>query len=259
MRRVALRDYEPRISEYTQQLLDRLERSKGEPLDVSTLFNFYSFDVMGDLAFGKGFGMLKEGIVHYYMESVHANMLAVSAFSHLVWIFPLLKAIPGLNNEHLVFQKWLEEQVHLRRQVRVGGVVGAKSKLTPKQRKPNDPDLFSWILADYEALPKPTPQNTIDLHGDAHLIIVAGRYVIALTKIALIWKISLIRIYAATPQRRPSPVFSSNYHKVLKLWQSCAKSSTHIMARMNSLRHLLCPSSHISKRASTRPSVYTLL
>lgn len=91
--------------------------SKGEPLDVATLFNFYSFDVMGDLAFGKGFDMLKEGVVHYYMESVHANMLAVSAFSHLVWIFPLLKAIPGLNGEHLRFQAWLEEQVRLRRQV----------------------------------------------------------------------------------------------------------------------------------------------
>ncbi|KAH8170409.1 cytochrome p450 domain-containing protein [Sarocladium implicatum] len=147
----ALRDYEPRVEQFTQQLLSVLEKKQGLPVDVSTLFNFYSFDVMGDLAFDSGFNMLRDGIVHYYMESVHANMLAVSAFSHLVWIFPLLKAIPIVNNEHIKFQSWLK---------------GSK--------KPERPDLFSWILADYQAIPKPTKQNDADLYGDAHLIIVAG-------------------------------------------------------------------------------------
>ncbi|RMZ81318.1 hypothetical protein DV737_g2605, partial [Chaetothyriales sp. CBS 132003] len=153
----ALRDYEPRVEEYTQQLLSFLKKKEGSPVDVSTLFNFYSFDVMGDLAFGKGFDMLKEDVVHYYMTSVHANMLAVSAFSHLVWIFPLLKAIPGLNREHIIFQSWLTDQVSARRAMKI-----------------ERPDLFSWLLADYESAEKPTAQNLIDLHGDAHLIVVAG-------------------------------------------------------------------------------------
>jgi cytochrome P450 len=107
----ALRDYEPRVEQFTQQLMSVLKDKEGLPVDVSTLFNFYSFDVMGDLAFDSGFDMLKDGIVHYYMESVHSNMLAVSAFSHLVWIFPLLKAIPIVNNEHIKFQSWLKSSV----------------------------------------------------------------------------------------------------------------------------------------------------
>ena len=154
----ALRDYEPRVEHYTKQLLSMLRAKEGTPVDASTIFNFYSFDVMGDMAFDNGFDMLKDGVVHYYMESVHANMLAVSAFSHLVWIFPLLKAIPGLNKEHVRFQSWLEDQVSARR-----------------KKKIERPDLFSWLLADYEALEKPTKQNLTDLHGDAHLIVVAGR------------------------------------------------------------------------------------
>jgi hypothetical protein len=36
-------------------------------------------------------------------------------------------------------------------------------------------DLFSWILDDYEAIRTPTAQDLINLNGDAHLIIVAGR------------------------------------------------------------------------------------
>ena len=113
----ALRDYEPRVEEYTKQLLSVIKTKAGTPVNASTLFNFYSFDVMGDLAFGEGFNMLKDGIVHYYMASVHEGMLAVSAFSHLIWIFPLIKAIPGLNNEHLKFQSWLSNHVSARRQV----------------------------------------------------------------------------------------------------------------------------------------------
>lgn len=153
----ALRDYEPRVEQFTQQLLSVLEKKAGQAIDVSTLFNFYSFDVMGDLAFDSGFNMLRDGIVHYYMESVHSNMLAVSAFSHLVWIFPLLKAIPIVNNEHIKFQSWLKSSVDER-----------------IEKKPERPDLFSWLLADYKALEKPTKQNTTDLYGDAHLIVVAG-------------------------------------------------------------------------------------
>ncbi|KAH7136986.1 averantin oxidoreductase [Dactylonectria estremocensis] len=153
----ALRDYEPRVAKYTNQLLEKIEETKGLPFDASTLFNFYSFDVMGDLAFGKSFDMLKDGVVHYFMKSVHANMLAVSAFSHLVWIFPLFKEIPGLNHEHLKFQSWLSSQVVER-----------------QKNKPDLPDLFSWILADYDANEKPSKQDTVNLHGDAHLIVVAG-------------------------------------------------------------------------------------
>ncbi|KAK0389778.1 hypothetical protein NLU13_3351 [Sarocladium strictum] len=153
----ALRDYEPRVEQYTGQLLSVIKEKAGKSVDVSTLFNFYSFDVMGDLAFDSGFNMLKDGIVHYYMESVHANMLAVSAFSHLVWIFPLLKAIPIVNNEHHKFQSWLKSSVDTR--------IGKKSER---------PDLFSWLLADHQAIAKPTKQNTVDLYGDAHLIVVAG-------------------------------------------------------------------------------------
>ncbi|KAM5360147.1 hypothetical protein ACJZ2D_013962 [Fusarium nematophilum] len=153
----ALRDYEPRVKQYTELLLSRIEEASGTPFDASQWFNFYSFDVMGDLAFGKSFNMLRDGVVHYYMKSVHTNMLLVSAFSHLIWLFPLFKEIPGLNGEHIKFQKWLSDQVAER-----------------QKNKPDLPDVFSWILDDYDSIGCPTKQDTINLHGDAHLIVVAG-------------------------------------------------------------------------------------
>ncbi|KAF4953980.1 hypothetical protein FGADI_5576 [Fusarium gaditjirri] len=155
----ALREYETRVAGYTSQLVEQIEASQGTPIDASLWFNFYSFDVMGDLAFGRTFDMLKNGIAHPFMELVHSNMLMAGSLSHLTWIFPLLKRIPVLNQKNLEFQGWLKQQVDWR-----------------QKNKPDLPDVFSWILSDYDALNKPTAQDTINLHGDAQLIAVAGRY-----------------------------------------------------------------------------------
>lgn len=102
---------------YTKQLITKIDASQGSSLNIATWFNFYSFDVMGDLAFGKGFEMLKDGVAHYFMELSHSGIKSVAAFSHLVWIFPLLKTVPVLNTQHLRFQAWLAERVRLRREV----------------------------------------------------------------------------------------------------------------------------------------------
>jgi len=40
--------------------------------------------------------------------------------------------------------------------------------------KPNRPDVFSWILEEYEKN-EPKKQAELNLEGDAYLIVVAGR------------------------------------------------------------------------------------
>ncbi|KAF3352075.1 Elongation factor 1-beta [Verticillium dahliae VDG1] len=40
----ALHDYEPRVVKYTDQLLSQIKQTEGKPINVSTWFNFYSFD-----------------------------------------------------------------------------------------------------------------------------------------------------------------------------------------------------------------------
>lgn len=44
-----------------------------------------------------------------------------------------------------------------------------------EQNKPDQPDILSWLLEEYESLEKPRLQDTLSLYGDAYLIIVAGR------------------------------------------------------------------------------------
>lgn len=113
----ALRDYEPRVTKYTTQLLARIEERKGKPMNVTEWFNFYSFDVMGDLAFGKSFGMLEQGVKHYFMISLHEFMKNIGLFSHMLWLLPIFKATPILNSESNKFWQWVNAQVDERKKV----------------------------------------------------------------------------------------------------------------------------------------------
>lgn len=117
LKHTALRDYEPRVTGYTDELMVQLEKMEGTPVNVSDWFNFYSFDVMGDLAWAKSFGMVKGGIKHYFMNALHANMKSFGFFSHMLWLFPIFTATPILNADFHRFWNWVIAQVNARREV----------------------------------------------------------------------------------------------------------------------------------------------
>lgn len=107
---------------YTSQLLDRLVQTQEIPIDIAKWFKFYSFDTMGDLAFGHSFNMLTDGVTHPFMALVESHMAMAGSFSQLIWMFPLFRAMPFLGREDAIFQKWLETQVRHQEQVCQGGI-----------------------------------------------------------------------------------------------------------------------------------------
>ncbi|KAJ5557044.1 hypothetical protein N7494_000959 [Penicillium frequentans] len=152
----ALRDYEPRVVHYTTQLMQAIEKGLNEPMNMTKWFNLYSIDVMGDLSFGKSFDMLADNEDKYFYNQLHADMKMIGLFSHLMWLFPFFKRIPGINADYLKFWGWLDDKVQNR-----------------IKNPPSRPDVFSWLLKSFEQGAK-TEQDHHNLHGDTYLISVAG-------------------------------------------------------------------------------------
>ncbi|KAJ6028635.1 hypothetical protein N7540_004211 [Penicillium herquei] len=152
----ALRDYEPRVAFYTAQLVQAIEKGLGNPMNMTKWFNYYAIDVMGDLSFGRSFDMVADGEDKYFYTQLHADMGMIGLFSHLLWLFPFFKRIPGINADYVKFWGWLNAQVQYR-----------------KDNPPSRPDVFSWLLGAFEQGPK-TEQDHLNLHGDTYLISVAG-------------------------------------------------------------------------------------
>jgi hypothetical protein len=114
---IALRDYEHRVSRYSSQLLSAVSDQVGRAIDMGRWFNYYSFDIMGDLTFGKSFEMLVTGQDSYMLSTLHNDLQSLGPFLHVMWFIPFFKMIPGLNNSYIAFWKWLYEQVDTRSKV----------------------------------------------------------------------------------------------------------------------------------------------
>ncbi|KAM0287617.1 hypothetical protein ACHAO9_007647 [Fusarium lateritium] len=172
--RWAVRDYEPRVVNCTKLLTDQIDRTIGEPLNISMWFNFFTFDIVGDLAFGNSFNMLRDGVKHKFLEEAHASATLMGMFRRTLWLMPIFKGTPLLNNQWQSFQAWLRDTVENRR-----------------KNKPSRPDVFSWLLEDYEAIENPTKQDLNNLYGDAHLICGAGSDTTSASTSCLIYLLAL--------------------------------------------------------------------
>lgn len=130
--------------------MEHVASTLGKPINVSRWFSYYSFDVMGDLAFGKSFGMLKTGKSHYFMAKLEEGMLPVGWISPIPWVIPLFGGAPIIGSGFRELLRWSAEQVEIR-------------KIT----KVDIPDITSWLFEDNET-------DSEWLHGDSRLIVVAG-------------------------------------------------------------------------------------
>lgn len=78
---------------------------------ASTWFNYYSFDVMGDLAFGKSFDMLSSGRAHFAMELLQSGMLPLGLLTPISWMIPVMVAAPLVGAKFRKFRSWCGDQV----------------------------------------------------------------------------------------------------------------------------------------------------
>ncbi|KAH6843376.1 cytochrome P450 monooxygenase-like protein [Chaetomium sp. MPI-CAGE-AT-0009] len=159
----AIQGYDPRITKAINQLLAAIDRSKGQAFDVSQWFSYFVFDVMEDLAFNKSSNMLAEGKEAYVFKTIRTDMFNIALFTHMPWLLPFIKRTPVLNWNYYEFLGWIQKLVDER-----------------MQKEPEQPDIFSFILAAYNKGPK-TKRDQLNLHGDAQLIVIAGSDSVAAT------------------------------------------------------------------------------
>ena len=113
----ALRGYEERTKKYCNQLLSRIQGFDGQPVNVSKWFNLYTFDVMGDLAFGTSFKMLETSEEHWAIKLLNEGMEPLS-WMFPMWFLRLMTAVPGLMRDFWRFLDYGAKRVEERMNVR---------------------------------------------------------------------------------------------------------------------------------------------
>ncbi|KAI1133306.1 cytochrome P450, partial [Nemania abortiva] len=150
-----LRDYEERMVWYRALLIKAIEDSDGHSIDITRLFKSYSFDIMGELAFGRSFEMLETNKEHEAIKLLNSGLFAL-AFKLPMWFFRLLTSIPFATKDWWGFISYCIAQLDNRIQAK-----GEKKDIMSCLLKPSDGK-------------SPTGLDRTILEGDAQLIIVAG-------------------------------------------------------------------------------------
>jgi tryprostatin B 6-hydroxylase len=114
----ALQGYAERTKIYDNQLVSRISiaAATGEPMNMSKWFNYYSFDAMGDLAFGKPFDMLKNDEEHWAVTLMNTGLEGL-VFLFPPWLFRVLVSIPGLLKDHGRIVQFCNDQLDKRMKV----------------------------------------------------------------------------------------------------------------------------------------------
>jgi cytochrome P450 len=140
----ALRGYEPRVMHFVDELIRELtERSKEGVVDIGLYLSFFTFDIMGDLGFGKSFEMLKHGKEHDYMTIIQGFAVFGGMLSTIPWIATLFAYIPRNKAAEGLFtfaKERVKERLPLGQSVKdVFSYLLAEDRVTKK--KYTEPDL----------------------------------------------------------------------------------------------------------------------
>lgn len=114
----ALRGYEQRLRLYRSRLMSHLAESNGEGVNVTKWFNLFSFDFMGDMAFGRSFDMLEMSQDHWVIKLLD-DALKPLGYAFPAWFFQVLTAVPGITRDWWRFIDFCAERMDARLNVRI--------------------------------------------------------------------------------------------------------------------------------------------
>jgi tryprostatin B 6-hydroxylase len=166
----ALRGYEKRISQYNDALVARITECEGQVINASQYMNWWAFDIMGNLAFNRDFGMLEKAEAHTAIDMLHEAM-AVQAWKLPTWAFRIMVAIPGLSSNYWKFIDYCDEQL--------------KKRLA---HEPSTPDIMSTLIKTLETDGSEDSMRT--LQADSRTIIVAGSDTTAATLTHVLYELA---------------------------------------------------------------------
>ncbi|KAJ7790423.1 cytochrome P450 [Mycena olivaceomarginata] len=151
----AIKGYEPILIRRVTQLVESLGAQKSRSVDLSRWFSFFSFDFMGDIAFGGGFELMRDGDKDGLWHKMERGLYFPALAQQIPWCISFLPYFPMVGQEMKALGKFAMDQ--------------AKRRL--KEGSVHD-DLFYYLIDDKRVDAEPYPFPLVV--SNSVLAIVAG-------------------------------------------------------------------------------------
>ena len=154
-------------------LLERqIAKRVGHVVDVSSFFHYFSFDVMGELSFGRSFDMLRSGERHFAIDLMKDGMTLLGLFTPTPWLARIGFSLPGVAAGWKKMFVWSDEQMRQR--------IARRAERT---------DITSWLI-DASKRNNSLEVDRNWLNGDAFGIIIAGSDTTASTLVLVFYHLA---------------------------------------------------------------------
>ncbi|KAI0301723.1 cytochrome P450 [Multifurca ochricompacta] len=172
----ALKEYEVVITRRLRQLVECIDNSikesakekRGSLVNICAWFEYFATDFMGDMAFGGGFELMRDGGdiggVWHILEVGFQN---ITLIAHVPWVLPYAKYFPGSGKDLVRLREF--------------GNVNVAKRL---EMGPNRKDLFYYLSGEDGQIERPTNE---DLAANGVLAIIAGSDTTSTTLTALFY------------------------------------------------------------------------
>lgn len=152
----SVKGYEKRVTKHTDKLLAYLSDQTGNPVDASKVLLWYTWDIMGMLAFSRSFNNIEAGKSHPLLELMHAELKPLGFLSPIPWLAYLLNRLPANLSPVNAFFIYCASCVKERRKI-----------------EPPEPDVYTYLLEGEKFFGDADLDEAL-MEGDARLIVVAG-------------------------------------------------------------------------------------
>lgn len=119
---VALAGYQPQVQRKVDILIQQLLKRQDQSVDITQWATYFTFDVMGEVAFGRDFKQLDDAAEHFAISALHAQMDDIGFLGAVPWLMHLLICIPGLRGPYEIFKRYTVDQVERRKAVCEGDI-----------------------------------------------------------------------------------------------------------------------------------------
>lgn len=158
----SLKAQEPTIQEHTALLMERFREraARGEVVDMWAWFNFFTFDVIGDLAFSEPFGCIDKGQFHPWITFIFSNLTNMMYAQMVTTMGCLGTFVQAMVPRRVMAQARAHAQT-------------TRDKVDRRlaRKEPGRPDIVSGILARVD---RPGGITRNELYADSQILMMAG-------------------------------------------------------------------------------------
>ncbi|KAB2571421.1 Cytochrome P450 monooxygenase rdc4 [Lasiodiplodia theobromae] len=169
----ALKEQEPLLLKYIGLMADKIREraaaannADGGAVDITQFFNFATFDIMSDLAFGNPMGLLEKSEYTDWVRNTFAGIKLFSFRASVSYYVPVVDVLMplllprSLQAKRKAHMKYAADQVHAR--LARGGAIEGR------------PDIWTQVLRAYEGQHERVKLTMGQMESNASLFMVAG-------------------------------------------------------------------------------------